>query len=218
MGKRVKKSKRLLLIIEFFLIILIIGSGCFFFYYYSKTNGKQTKSSNYQKELLNKENIIKEKDEQINKLEKEKNEYASISKKINSTQNKYFEIIKKLENDIKNGKSDKKIAYLTFDDGPYYNTYRVLDILDQYQVKATFFTTSTNGRECYDNKSEDCFKLYKEYIKRGHTIANHTYTHGIFNGLYNSVDTFMDAVIKQEEHIKEQMVEVLILEIKLGII
>ena len=79
-----------------------------------------------------------------------------------------------------------------------------MDILDKNDIKATFFTTNINGEYCHDNKSENCFKLYREYVKRGHTIANHTYTHAIKYGLYNSVDSFMDAVIKQENHIKEQ--------------
>mgnify|MGYP002238252971 CR=1 FL=1 len=35
--------------------------------------------------------------------------------------------------------SDEKIVYLTFDDGPSENTQKVLDILDQYDAKATFF-------------------------------------------------------------------------------
>lgn len=37
--------------------------------------------------------------------------------------------------------SDEKIVYLTFDDGPSENTQKVLDILDQYDAKATFFIT-----------------------------------------------------------------------------
>ena len=42
-----------------------------------------------------------------------------------------------------------------------------------------------------------------EYIKHGHTIANHTFTHSIFKGLYNSSDSFIDAVVKQEELVKQ---------------
>ncbi len=114
----------------------------------------------------------------------------------------YFTQIKNLENAILNGKSSKKIAYLTFDDGPYYNTYKVLDILDECNVKATFFTTSINGQNCYDKKSENCLLLYPEYVKRGHTIANHTFTHGISKGLYKNVDSFITAVKKQEEQVK----------------
>lgn len=39
-----------------------------------------------------------------------------------------------------------KEVYLTFDDGPSHNTPQVLDILDKYNVKATFFVTGENAR------------------------------------------------------------------------
>ena len=46
--------------------------------------------------------------------------------------------------------------------------------------------------------------MYQEYLKRGHTIANHTYSHGIKRGLYNSEKTFIDSVKKQEDLINSQ--------------
>ena len=204
MGKRVKKSRRKYLILEFVLLTIIVGCGYCFYSYYQKLNDNQSQFSYYQKILLKNEKKLKKKLNQISILEKEKEKYEKIDASIQNVQNTYFEKIKKLEEDIQSGKSNKKIAYLTFDDGPYYNTYRVLDILDQYQVKATFFTISMNGEYCYDNKGVNCYQLYQEYLKRGHTIANHTYTHAIFNGLYSSVDSFMNSVIRQEEHIKNQ--------------
>ena len=139
---------------------------------------------------------------QIEVLDNQINEYKNIDEAINKTKQEYFASIKNVEDQILAGTSTRKIVYLTFDDGPYYNTYKVLDILDQAGVKATFFTTNTNGELCYDNKAFNCHVMYGEYAKRGHTIANHTYTHAIRKGLYNSVDSFMDAVIKQEELIK----------------
>lgn len=62
-----------------------------------------------------------------------------------------------------------KIA-LTFDDGPNDEfTPQVLDILDQYHIKAVFFVV---GRNVEANP-----KMAKEIVKRGHTIANHSYSH-----------------------------------------
>jgi peptidoglycan/xylan/chitin deacetylase (PgdA/CDA1 family) len=59
---------------------------------------------------------------------------------------------------------------LTFDDGPHPTwTPQVLDILDQYQVKATFFVVGENV-ERYPN-------LVAEIQRRGHSVQNHTYTH-----------------------------------------
>ena len=64
---------------------------------------------------------------------------------------------------------DKKIA-LTFDDGPHYKyTDRILDILESYGVKATFFVIGVNA-EKYPEK-------VKKIASHGHEIGNHTYSH-----------------------------------------
>ncbi len=208
MGRRRRRSKFLtrkrFYIFEFIIVLLIIFTSLLNIYL--STQVSQDKDSFHI--LINKQNNTKKDinnyDKQIKAFKTQITAYQEIDKTINNKRDEYFKKIKALEDDILNGKSDKKIAYLTFDDGPYYNTYRVFDILDEYHVKATFFTISMNGEACFDNKNENCFALYKEYVKRGHTIANHTYTHAIRGGLYNSVDSFMDAIIRQEEQIKNQ--------------
>lgn len=202
MEKGIRKDRTLVIIL--ILICLILLSWLF-----SIILNIQTKYNNRNKDSLIKNyNIVSkelnDKENELKYLEDKLSSYDNIDKSIEGIKKEYFNNIKKLEDDIINGKSNKKIAYITFDDGPYYNTYKVLDILDKYGVKATFFTISMNGQYCYDNKAANCFDLYKEYIMRGHTIANHTYTHAIFSGLYDSVDSFMNAIIKQEEHIKNQ--------------
>ena len=64
----------------------------------------------------------------------------------------------------------EKIVALTFDDGPHpIYTPQILDILDQYQAKATFFMIGSRMEEYPD--------IVKEVAARGHLIANHTYTH-----------------------------------------
>ena len=64
--------------------------------------------------------------------------------------------------------SDKLIA-LTFDDGPNYNTGKVLDVLAKYNVKATFFVL---GSKAKDNK-----KILKRAYDSGMEIGNHTFNH-----------------------------------------
>ena len=190
------KNKRIrFLILESILLLLVIIT-IFIYFNLNKTN-KTCYINNYEMEMIQKENILRQ-----NKIIIKS--YSNIDNEINVTKETYFKKIKELEDKILTGESDKKIAYLTFDDGPYYNTYKVLDILDKYNVKATFFTTSINGEYCYDNKSEYCLSLYQEYLKRGHTIANHTYTHGIFKGLYSSTEAFLYAVDMQHDHIYNQ--------------
>ena len=69
----------------------------------------------------------------------------------------------------------KKIA-LTFDDGPHPRyTERILNILDKYNVKATFFVIGVNIR----NYPEPLKKIYEA----GHEIGNHTFAHDNNNDL-----------------------------------
>ena len=64
----------------------------------------------------------------------------------------------------------KKCVYLTFDDGPIPEvTPWVLDILDKYGVKATFFCVGDNVRKHPD--------IYQMVLDRGHRVGNHTFNH-----------------------------------------
>lgn len=64
----------------------------------------------------------------------------------------------------------EKSVYLTFDDGPIPDiTPWVLDLLDKYQIKATFFMVGDNVR-----KHPEEFQMV---VERGHRIGNHTFNH-----------------------------------------
>lgn len=88
-----------------------------------------------------------------------------------------------VETDIENlaDESDIRKVYLTFDDGPSENTGKILDILDDYNVKATFFV---NGRT--DDHSK---KMYKRIVDEGHTIGMHSDTHN-YSQVYASLSSF----------------------------
>lgn len=92
-------------------------------------------------------------------------------------------------------KDDKKVVYLTFDDGPSENTKRILDILAQYDAKATFFITGAN---------EECRPYIKEAYEAGHTIGLHTYTHD-YDKVYESDEAYFDDLEKVGEVAKEQI-------------
>ena len=208
MAKRTRKGrikdKKKIYRIEVILIVTIIFMSSisgFLLYKLPEQKKKYNNITNEYNKVLKKYN---DKEKEYDKLLSDLKKYDNIDESINTIKNTYFTKIKALEDDILNGKSDRKIAYLTFDDGPYYNTYRIFDILDENDVKATFFTTNINGEYCFDNKSENCWIRYKEYINKGHTIANHTYTHAIFRGLYSSTESFMNAVVMQEELVYNQ--------------
>lgn len=73
-------------------------------------------------------------------------------------------------NIVWNKHSKEKVLYLTFDDGPTPEiTERVLDTLDMYQAKATFF--------CLGRNVERHPGVYDEILKRQHAVGNHTYSH-----------------------------------------
>jgi len=109
---------------------------------------------------------------------------------IDGMKTKYFQDIRTLEDKINNGQSKVKIAYLSDDDTPSANTSKVLDILKEKDALMTFFLL---GKPQYGAD------IYNRIKNEGHTIANHTYSHAIFTGLYKSADTFIADVDKQED-------------------
>jgi peptidoglycan/xylan/chitin deacetylase (PgdA/CDA1 family) len=77
---------------------------------------------------------------------------------------------------------DEGTVALTFDDGPHPTwTPRVLDVLDQLQVKATFFVVGENAQRYPD--------LVAEIQRRGHSVQNHSYTHADLVTLSNDAVT-----------------------------
>lgn len=61
-----------------------------------------------------------------------------------------------------------KVVYLTFDDGPTENTVNILNVLEENDVRGTFFVIHT-----YDG----CEKQIRAIHERGHCVALHTYSH-----------------------------------------
>lgn len=93
-----------------------------------------------------------------------------------------------------NSTVQEKVIYLTFDDGPSKNTQAVLDVLDKYEVKATFFVTGQNP---------EYFDMIKTESKKGHTIGVHTYSHS-FQEIYSGIDAYFKDLDKMNGVIKEQ--------------
>lgn len=89
----------------------------------------------------------------------------------------------------------QKVAYLTFDDGPSSNvTPKILNILDNYDIKATFFVI---GQMAEANKDV----LIREKAE-GETIGNHTFTHN-YKYIYGSPKNLIDDFNKCSETIKD---------------
>ena len=88
----------------------------------------------------------------------------------------------------------KHKVYLTFDDGPGANTEKILDILDEYQVKATFFVV---GKDTETERT-----LLREIVDRGHTLGMHSYSHK-YTELYASTEAFAQDFTRQRDYLEE---------------
>ena len=119
--------------------------------------------------------------------------------KVEGVRRETFALAAQLEKDIKAGRNSNRICYLTIDDGPYYHGKKILEILDRYDVKATFFLTTANGNRLPDKAELSAASMYPEYLRYGHVIGNHTYSHDYgSDGIYRSAGAFMEDVQKQE--------------------
>ena len=84
----------------------------------------------------------------------------------------------------------RKTVYLTFDDGPIPEvTPWVLDLLDGYGVKATFFCVGDNVRKYPE--------VYRQVIEKGHHTGNHTFHH--LQGWKHSLGKFLDNARQAKE-------------------
>lgn len=79
--------------------------------------------------------------------------------------------------------SKEKVCYLTFDDGPSARTPEVLEILERYGVKATFFVV---GKD-----TEQSRQWMRDIVQAGHTIGVHSFTHN-YRKIYDSVEAWLD--------------------------
>lgn len=135
--------------------------------------------------LVNSEQkLIKRRDELLEQLKQAK---TAVIYDEDEMKQKYLDNVIRLEKKILDGETDKKIAYLTFDDGPYEEvTEQILSTLAEKGAFATFFVV---GKPQYKEK-------YIEIAEQGHTIANHSYSHNI---KYTGVDEFIADIEKLDE-------------------
>lgn len=189
-------KKILLLITSLLCISLLILCGLIFVKYNTKSNNSKTENSTLQsnitslnKQLEEKEDFINGQKEYIAELNQQLSECQDA---LNSNENKY--IPKNNSNYQKNypslyagstysdNETPSRTVYLTFDDGPSDLTPEVLDLLDEYNAKATFFVVYT------DNPKYTSY--LKEITERGHTLALHSSSHN-YEKIYSSVDAFL---------------------------
>ncbi len=162
----------------------------------NKAMKKSCKKPNVQKDVIEDEKNPEDKKDEKNPDEKkieekieEKAKKSKLDAKVTVDEEKNSE--EKKDTD----ETNKKIAYLTFDDGPSRNvTPQILDILREHNVKATFFVIGSSAERNSD--------LIKRIYAEGHAIGNHSYSHN-YEYLYSNVKNFLIDMEKNEKVLKK---------------
>ncbi len=165
MKKYVDKKRITFIVIAIVAIIITLSMSI---YYLVDTTLRVKKSKEFEKQII-----------EYNQQQQEEAKQKEIEK-----QAKIPKLTEKGKENIKNiYHTDKKVAYLTFDDGPSNNTHQILDILKQNNIKATFFVLGSQ----VEIFPETTNRIYNE----GHYIANHGYSHK-YSEIYQSPEQVLN--------------------------
>lgn len=181
--KRLNKKKvfGLLVIVLFILLMILL--------YVSNVHKKMSdiKAENDYADIIEDNSIIENNTNEID-TNKENDENIVIANKLPKLTQIGRDKMQKIYT------SNEKIAYITFDDGPSSNiTPQILDILNQYQIKATFFVLGCNVVRYPD--------LVKREYEEGNYIANHGYSHE-YDDVYSSAQAVLEEYIRTQEAIR----------------
>lgn len=132
------------------------------------------------------ESVIEDLNEQLDKIKKELSTKKNNSKEKPTKKNDNKTVLPKPV------QAKDKTVYLTFDDGPCQFTPEILDILDKYNVKATFFVV--NGK--YNS-------VMKDIVDRGHKIGLHCYKH-VYSEIYASDEAYFKDLQKISDVVKKE--------------
>ena len=180
--RRIRRLKRLIIVVPFS-TILILAVVCLFLGIRLHTVKKELKEALARLETISVidqtgvENDLKE------DAETSLYTVSGVDESSRGTAGAGIQAVQEEEPDVRK-------VYLTFDDGPSNNTGRILDILADYDVKATFFVV---GKE-----EEEYQALYKRIVDEGHTLAMHSYSHR-YHEIYQSVESYSADLSKLQE-------------------
>lgn len=118
---------------------------------------------------------------------------GSFHMDIGEPEEEVTEAVEEVTDDETEERHTRKV-YLTFDDGPSDNTLPILDILEEYGVKATFFVT---GEEAKSHPER-----YQAIVEGGHTLGMHSYSHK-YGEIYASLDDFGSDLLMLQEYLEE---------------
>jgi len=139
------------------MVVLIVCIACIFVKNYNKKSATQASS----KKVVTHKKVAAQKKKKSDLEDKDKDKGIEVFK-MKSNPGEVMPWVDQKD-------STKKIAYLTFDDGPSINTTKILKILDDNKIKATFFLIGKNAERYPD--------LVKSELADNNSVANHTYSH-----------------------------------------
>lgn len=188
--KRRKRRRR-----EIFIAIIFFISAIGLFSTAGWVHVKNKEQNEVLKSIQEKASILEASKEMLGiQLEEAKEKNQQLTKQMQEL-NSEVTLLKSqgidVERLLNEDESDKKYAYLTFDDGPSQNTIKILDFLKLNNISATFFVT----------KKTDYEEVYKRIVDEGHTLALHTTTHD-YAQVYRSVDSFFEDLMTVSDYVK----------------
>jgi len=174
-------------------VILIIGLGIFSAFEFIRADSlsrdlslAQAESAQFASDL----EALKSQDQTL------QSENDFLKEQLNSLQDQYdalqSQIIADQTSISGQDNDDEKTAYLTFDDGPSGVTSHLLDVLEDLNVKATFFV-AFGGSDTPEKRA-----ILKKEADAGHAVGVHTWTHDYYT-IYKSEQNFLDDFNKMKE-------------------
>lgn len=186
---RVRRSTWLL--ISLILIFLCVFSCMTLVYFYVNTNRLTNINEQLKKDIDTFNNIKANNQSKLDHLSAMYKEVEDVDVSLKEAKDSYFELAIEADKRARDG-ANFKVCYLTFDDGPYSKTTPLfLDVLKEKDVLGTFFVL----------KKDNLDDLYKRIRDEGHTLANHTASHKIKNGIYRSEDAFIEDIKENDDFI-----------------
>ncbi|NMM62315.1 polysaccharide deacetylase [Clostridium sp. P21] len=207
-NNRIKAIRNSALILLLLIGIFTLSYKGYNYFYGSKVQANKAVSANKTPEAkTDKDPSSKKDDKDVSAKDQDKNKSQDNKDdnkhNVSSEGKKYTYDAKKVK-DILDGKGEndgKKIAFLTFDDGPSTTvTPRILETLKNYDVRATFCLMGQNVEA-----NERSKELVSQIFKEGHAIGNHTYSHSmkkLYPGNRLDVNHYMDEVEQDNNAIK----------------
>ncbi len=186
--RRVKRLKRMILGAIFILITLPLACSIWLLCeMHAKENELAEITAQYEAQLQITDELQQKLDEQTAEAEAKYEDLLAQMTEQSAQENIEVEEPGEVQDGIRR-------VYLTFDDGPSVYTEQILEILDEYNVKATFFVT---GLEAETNPER-----YREIVERGHSIGMHSYTHK-YSEIYKNKESFIKDYTKIRDYLTE---------------